>query len=141
MAESLVSGRRRVPAVAAAALVVCSMSLLPSGSTRPAHRAVPTPTRCNRRSPPCNAPAEVADGYYLSASDGGIFNFGNLPFCGSTSAITLNRPVVGTAGTADAGGYWEVASDGGIFSFGDAAFYGSMGGQPLNQPIVGMSSR
>ena len=89
---------------------------------------------------PCTAPAGTPYGYYMSGSDGGIFNFGNLPFCGSTGSIALNKPVVGLAATPDAGGYWEVASDGGLFAFGDAAFYGSMGGKPLNEPIVGMAS-
>jgi hypothetical protein len=89
---------------------------------------------------PCNPPTGVPSGYYLSASDGGIFNFGNLPFCGSTGGITLNRPVVGMAATKDGGGYWEVASDGGIFAFGDAPFYGSTGAIHLNQPVVGMAA-
>ena len=88
---------------------------------------------------PCNAPAGGPNGYVLSASDGGVFNYGNIPFCGSTGSIHLNRPVVASAVTHDGGGYWEVASDGGIFAFGDANFYGSMGGKPLNQPIVGMA--
>ncbi len=89
---------------------------------------------------PCNAPAGRPDGYILSASDGGVFNYGNIPFCGSTGSIHLNRPVVGAALTSDGGGYWEVASDGGLFAFGNAAFYGSMGGSPLNRPIVGMAT-
>jgi hypothetical protein len=89
---------------------------------------------------PCNAPSGGPNGYLLSASDGGVFNYGNIPFCGSTGAIQLNKPVVGTALTRDGGGYWEVASDGGIFAFGDAPFYGSMGGTALNQPIVGMAA-
>jgi len=89
---------------------------------------------------PCTAPAAGPQGYYLSAADGGIFDYGNLPFCGSTGSITLNKPVVGMAVTHDGGGYWEVASDGGIFSFGDAKFYGSMGGKPLNKPVVGMAA-
>ncbi len=88
----------------------------------------------------CGAPAGGPDGYDLSASDGGIFNYGNLPFCGSTGSLTLNRPVVGMADTPNGGGYWEVASDGGIFAFGDAAFHGSMGGRPLVAPIVGMAT-
>ena len=88
---------------------------------------------------PCDAPAGGPNGYLLSASDGGVFNYGNIPFCGSTGSIHLNRPVVASAVTHDGGGYWEVASDGGIFAFGDANFYGSMGGKPLNQPIVGMA--
>ena len=89
---------------------------------------------------PCNAPAGAPNGYLLSASDGGVFNYGNIPFCGSTGSIHLNKPVVASAMTHDGGGYWEVASDGGIFAFGDAQFYGSMGGKPLNQPIVGMAA-
>ena len=88
---------------------------------------------------PCNAPAGAPNGYILSASDGGVFNYGNIPFCGSTGSIHLNRPVVASAVTHDGGGYWEVASDGGMFAFGNANFYGSMGGKPLNQPIVGMA--
>ncbi len=89
---------------------------------------------------PCNAPAGGPNGYLLSATDGGVFNYGNIPFCGSTGAIHLNKPVVGAALTKDGGGYWEVATDGGMFSFGNAGFYGSMGGKPLNKPIVGMAA-
>jgi hypothetical protein len=89
---------------------------------------------------PCNAPAGGPNGYLLSASDGGVFDYGNIPFCGSTGSIRLNQPVVASALTRDGGGYWEVASDGGLFSFGDAGFDGSMGGKPLNAPIVGMAA-
>jgi hypothetical protein len=87
---------------------------------------------------PCNAPASPF-GYYMVATDGGVFNYGNLPFCGSAGAIPLNKPVVGMAPTHDGGGYWLVASDGGIFNYGDAKFYGSAGNIHLNQPIVGMA--
>src|SRR5260370_10800220 len=76
--------------------------------------------------------------YWLVASDGGIFSFGNAAFYGSTGAVRLKRPIVGIAGTPDGKGYWMVASDGGIFSFGDARFYGSTGAVPLNRPIVAM---
>ena len=79
-------------------------------------------------------------GYWLVASDGGIFTFGDAPFYGSTGAIHLNQPIVGMAGTPDGKGYWLVASDGGIFTFGDAPFYGSTGAIHLNQPIVGMAA-
>ena len=34
-------------------------------------------------------------GYWESASDGGIFNFGNAPFLGSMGGMKLNAPVVG----------------------------------------------
>ena len=79
-------------------------------------------------------------GYWLVASDGGIFTFGRTGFFGSTGGIQLNEPVVGMAATADDRGYWLVASDGGIFTFGDAAFYGSTGALRLNSPIVGMAA-
>jgi hypothetical protein len=79
-------------------------------------------------------------GYWLVASDGGMFTFGDAGFYGSMGGKPLNQPILGMASTPDGRGYWQVASDGGIFTFGDAGFYGSEGGQPLNQPVVGMAS-
>ena len=35
------------------------------------------------------------DGYYLVATDGGIFNYGDAQFFGSAGALHLNQPVVG----------------------------------------------
>jgi hypothetical protein len=81
---------------------------------------------------PCSKPHGTPYGYYLAGSDGGVFNFGNLPFCGSTGALTLNQPVVTLAPTPDAGGYWELARDGGIFNFGDARLYGSVPGDNIS---------
>ena len=78
-------------------------------------------------------------GYWLAASDGGIFSYGNAQFYGSAGSLHLNAPVVGMAATHDAAGYWLVASDGGIFSYGDAGFFGSTGGLVLNKPVVGMA--
>ncbi|MDP9387812.1 MAG: S8 family serine peptidase [Actinomycetota bacterium] len=85
-------------------------------------------------------PARTGNGYWLVASDGGIFSFGDAHFAGSTGALRLNQPIVGMAPTRGGGGYWLVASDGGIFAFGDARFFGSTGAIRLNQPIVGMAS-
>ena len=79
-------------------------------------------------------------GYRFVASDGGVFDYGDAGFFGSTGSLTLNAPVVGMADTLSTNGYWLVAADGGIFSFGDAPFLGSMGGQHLNKPIVGMAA-
>ena len=79
-------------------------------------------------------------GYWINASDGGVFSFGNAQFYGSTGGMVLNKPVVAMAATHDAAGYWEVASDGGVFSFGDAPFYGSTGSIRLNKPMVGMAA-
>jgi hypothetical protein len=89
-------------------------------------------------SPPPPAPPNSS--YWMVASDGGIFTFGNAGFYGSAGSLPLNKPVVAMAPTASKDGYWLVASDGGIFSYGDAAFHGSMGGKPLNAPIVGMAA-
>jgi len=77
-------------------------------------------------------------GYFLGASDGGVFNYGNAPFSGSAGGTPLNKPVVGIASTSDGAGYWMVASDGGVFNYGDARFYGSAGNLTLNSPVVGI---
>ena len=79
-------------------------------------------------------------GYRFVAADGGIFDYGDATFWGSTGSLHLNAPVVGMAVTPSTNGYWMVASDGGIFNYGDARFFGSMGGRHLNQPIVGMAA-
>jgi hypothetical protein len=79
-------------------------------------------------------------GYWLVASDGGVFSFGNAQYYGSTGGRRLNRPIVGIAKTKAGNGYWLVASDGGIFTFGDAKYYGSTGGRILNRPIVAMAA-
>jgi len=79
-------------------------------------------------------------GYWLVASDGGVFAYGNAHFYGSTGGQHLNAPIVAFATTPDGKGYWLVAADGGVFAYGDATFYGSTGGQHLNAPIVGIST-
>jgi hypothetical protein len=79
-------------------------------------------------------------GYWLVASDGGVFSFGDAMFHGSEGGAHLSAPVVGEAATPDGKGYWLVAADGGVFSFGDAAFYGSEGGAQLRGPVVGLAS-
>ena len=111
-------------AVAAAALLFSGLVAALGSSPTPAGAA---------------APAGTVPAYWLVASDGGIFAFGGAGFFGSTGSMTLNKPVVGMAGTPDSQGYWEVASDGGIFTFGDAPFFGSTGSIALVKPVVGMA--
>ncbi len=86
------------------------------------------------------AAAPDGGGYWLVASDGGVFSYGDARFFGSMGGRHLNQPIVGMAATPDGGGYWLVAADGGIFAFGDAAFYGSTGSIHLNRPVVGMAA-
>jgi len=61
-------------------------------------------------------------GYWLVASDGGIFSFGDAVFHGSTGAWSSTGPSSAMASDSTGLGYWLMASDGGIFSFGDAPF-------------------
>jgi hypothetical protein len=86
------------------------------------------------------APTSDSRGYWLVASDGGVFGFGSAPFFGSMAGQHLNQPIVGITPTPDGGGYWLVASDGGVFGFGDASFHGSMAGTKLDGPIVGIAA-
>ena len=71
------------------------------------------------------APTPDYKGYWLVASDGGVFAFGDAGFFGLRGGQLLNSPIVGMAATADGKGYWLVSSDGGIFTYGDATFWGS----------------
>lgn len=86
------------------------------------------------------AASKTADGYWIAASDGGVFSQGTAVFHGSEGASKLNAPIVGISATSDYGGYWLVGRDGGVFSFGDAANEGSIPGlgKSVNN-IVGMS--
>jgi hypothetical protein len=86
------------------------------------------------------AATRTGKGYWMVASDGGIFSFGDAGFFGSTGAIKLNKPIVDIAPTPSGRGYWMAASDGGIFSFGDAGFFGSTGAIKLAKRIQQMAS-
>jgi hypothetical protein len=86
------------------------------------------------------ADASGGEGYWVSASNGGIYNYGDAKYFGSTGATPLNAPIVGMTPTPDGAGYWLVGSDGGIFTFGDAKYFGSTGALHLNAPIVGMAT-
>ena len=92
------------------------------------------------RSGPANASSTPSmPGYWLAASDGGIYHYGTA-YLGSMRGTPLTRPVVGGAASAGGRGYRMVASDGGVFSFGDAGYYGSTGNVRLREPIVGVAT-
>ena len=97
----------------------------------------------------CLSPAQIGElanfvpggpGYRMVAADGGVFTYGAASYAGSTGAIHLNEPIVGSAATPTGNGYWLVAADGGVFSFGDAQFHGTTSGHHLNKPVVGMAA-
>ena len=90
-----------------------------------------------------NAPVQslVPDGdgtgYWLVASDGGIFAF-DAPFRGSLGSIRLNRPITGMVRYGD--GYLMVGEDGGIFNFSNLDFAGSLGNKPPARPVVAVAA-
>src|SRR5947208_486140 len=79
-------------------------------------------------------------GYWRTASDGGIFSFGDAAFFGSTGAIKLAKRIQAMAATPSGRGYWMVAGDGGVFSFGDAKFFGSGADGKSDKRIVDMTT-
>ena len=87
-----------------------------------------------------------AQGYNMSALDGGLFHFGTGGFKGSVRSQqlagvigALQGPIVAMAATPDHGGYWQAGADGGVFTFGTAKFRGSIARLPLATTIVGIT--
>ena len=75
-------------------------------------------------------------GYFMVASDGGVFAFGDAKFAGSCPGIG------GCAGAAvsvmpdhTGNGYWLVTSSGHVYAFGDAGYYGGA------DPVIGARGR
>ena len=79
-------------------------------------------------------------GYWLVASDGGIFNFGAARFFGSAGGTRLAQPVVGMAATPTRRGYWLVTRHGDVLGYGDAGDHGSTSGMRLNAPMLSIAS-
>jgi hypothetical protein len=65
-------------------------------------------------------------GYWLTASDGGVFAYGGAPFYGSMADFHLAAPIVAIASPSNGTGYWLVGADGGVFAFGNVPFFGSL---------------
>src|SRR5439155_14871708 len=81
-------------------------------------------------------PDSDSDGYWLVASDGGIFAF-DADFRGSMGGKMLNKPVTGMVRFGS--GYLMVGEDGGIFNFSDKKFLGSLGNNPPAHPITSVA--
>ncbi len=130
-----------IPTARGAAATGNRTALPQPGSDLPKSMAGSIDSSSSPESPPLVVTSD-GSGYWLVASDGGIFSFGDAGYYGSTGATALNQAIVGMAPTPDGGGYWLVAKDGGIFSFGGSSrgYYGSTGGISLNKPIVGMAA-
>ena len=104
------------------------------------------------------APTADGRGYWMVATDGSLYTFGDAPNYGSLRDIGLTPPPVTVNGyrppstvglsiplanvsafvrTPDGGGYWFTSLNGGVFSFGDAQFLGSVPGVPTTIDSVG----
>ena len=88
-----------------------------TGSWPPTAASSPSATRRSSARPggihlnkPVVGMAATADGggYWLVASDGGIFTYGDAQFWGSTGGIHLSEPIVAMTPTPDGNGYWLV---------------------------------
>ena len=67
-------------------------------------------------------------GYFMVASDGGVFAFGDAHFAGSCPGIGgCSGSAVAVMPDASGNGYWLVTSTGNIYTFGDAPYFGAPG--------------
>ena len=75
-------------------------------------------------------PSTDGGGYFMVASDGGVFAFGDAKFEGSCPGIGgCSGAAVAVVPDATGNGYWVMTSTGAVYTFGDAANYGQPGTQ------------
>ena len=75
-------------------------------------------------------PSSDGGGYFMVASDGGVFAFGDARFAGSCPGMGgCSGAAVAVVPDASGNGYWLVTQTGNVYAFGDARFYGAPGNQ------------
>ena len=75
-------------------------------------------------------PSATGNGYFMVASDGGVFAFGDAHFAGSCPGIGgCAGAAVAVIPDATGNGYWVVTKTGAVYGFGDAAYFGAPGAQ------------
>jgi hypothetical protein len=81
-------------------------------------------------------PSSDGGGYFMVASDGGIFAFGDAHFAGSCPGIVggCSGAAVAVMPDASGNGYWLVTQSGHVYTFGDAPYYGAPG--PQGSPVT-----
>jgi hypothetical protein len=80
-------------------------------------------------------PSADGHGYFMVASDGGVFAFGDAQFAGSCPGIGgCNAPAVAVMPDATGRGYWLVTKTGTVYNFGDASNLGSL--PPQSSPVT-----
>ena len=83
-------------------------------------------------------PTADGDGYFMVASDGGVFAFGDARFEGSCPGIGgCAGAVVAVVPDGDGNGYWVVNRSGDVYTFGDAPYLGGLtpGGAPVTSAV------
>jgi sugar lactone lactonase YvrE len=83
-------------------------------------------------------PTADGGGYFMVASDGGVFAFGDARFEGSCPGIGgCAGPVVAVVPDATGNGYWVITQTGGVYTFGDAPYLGGpgAGGAPVTSAV------
>ena len=90
------------------------------------------PRRADRRH---GAQFTSGHGYFMVASDGGVFAFGDAHFAGSCPGIGgCYGAAVSVMPDSTGNGYWLVTNLGRVYAFGDAANYGQP--PPESVPVV-----
>ena len=73
-------------------------------------------------------PTTDGRGYFMVASDGGVFAFGDARFEGSCPGIGgCSGAAVAVVPDATGNGYWIVTQTGNVYTFGDARYFGGPG--------------
>jgi hypothetical protein len=75
-------------------------------------------------------PSHDQGGYFMVASDGGVFAFGDAHFAGSCPGIGgCSGAAVAVMPDASGNGYWLITATGSVYTFGDAPYLGAPGPQ------------
>ncbi len=102
------------------------LGFAPAGSTNPKRLNAPIVGM---------VPSADGAGYFMVASDGGVFAFGDAKFEGSCPGIGgCAGAAVAVMPDASGNGYWLVTATGHVYTFGDAAYYGAPG--PQSVPVT-----
>jgi hypothetical protein len=99
------------------------LGFAPAGSTNPKRLNAPIVGM---------VPSADGAGYFMVASDGGVFAFGDAKFEGSCPGIGgCSGAAVAVMPDASGNGYWLVTATGHVYAFGDAVNYGAPGPQSV----------
>jgi hypothetical protein len=80
-------------------------------------------------------PSADGGGYFMVASDGGVFTFGDAKFEGSCPGMGgCSGAAVAVMPDSTGSGYWLVTATGHVYTFGDAPYFGGPG--PQGSPVT-----